>query len=102
MDYIDRDSYVKDCIHLKACRRMRLIAKSEGVNISMHCCEMCTALERIAVTDEEVVDLFEAVQWAWDNAKKIRDGLDEKVVYRPEDLNSHLAKRLIPGVNNCT
>ena len=39
--------YQKDCVHLKACRRLQKISRSKGFKFSRHCDEKCSAYEDI-------------------------------------------------------
>ena len=38
-------SYIDDCIHLKACRRIMKIAKSKGFTFARSCDNECTAYQ---------------------------------------------------------
>ena len=56
---MNRVNYAEDCIHLHACRRMQLVAKSKGFTYSRGCDkETCTAY--VPGADEKYVDAEEA------------------------------------------
>lgn len=84
--------YMYDCIHLRACRRQRLIYGKR--DHPMHCNVDCSAYisgnER-----EKYVTLREAVEYARDGVQLIRSGYDAYDVYCECDLDGKTLNDII-------
>lgn len=102
-------TYMEDCAHLHACRRLQKMYKEMGVRKSRGCDESCTAYESkkefvreafngVCNLDEEFVSLNEAVDYARSGANGIREGYDEYDVYCDRDLASFTLDDLIDDI----
>ena len=55
-------SYMEDCIHLRACRRLQKVGESKGHRFARKCDEECTAYETDKpMTREQLQDLINRV-----------------------------------------
>lgn len=73
-------SYMADCIHLHACRRIQQRYTNAGhQRVSRGCNKECLAYMRVEPID--VTGRTAALETAWDGAEMIRNGYDEFDVY---------------------
>lgn len=87
-----------DCIHLKACRRVQLIAKNKGILIPRLCDEDCTAYQsRDAQT--QYISIDEAISYARDGAQSIENGYSGYDVYCSFDLDGDTLGTIIDSIN---
>lgn len=104
-------TYMEDCAHLHACRRLQKMYKEMGVRKSRGCDESCTAYENKKEFVREALDgvcdlglddcfvlLDEAVDYARNGANGIREGYDEYDVYCDRDLGSFSLNDLIDDI----
>ena len=77
--------YMEDCLHLKACRRLSKVCKTQlrGASISRGCNDSCSAYLNGAETD--YISVEEAVNYARDCVARVSDA-DVFDVCSPLDL----------------
>ena len=90
------NNYMKDCVHLKACRRMAKKAKIEGHPFTRGCNEACTAY--VPGDEGEYVTVETAVRYARSGASSIRSGYDAYDVYCTQDLCAKTLNQIIYDV----
>ena len=79
-------SYMDDCIHLHACRRVQAIGKKLRLMCPRYCDENCECYLS-SDTETNYVSIDEALEYACNGAYSIQSGYDIYDVYCSGDLN---------------
>lgn len=78
--------FAEDCIHLKACRRMALIAKKKGFLFGRGCDkETCTAYK-----NGDYISIETAINYARGGVDSIKSGYGSYDVYCTSDLHDEI------------
>lgn len=88
-------TYMSDCVHLKACRRLSLIAKNTLVSFNRGCNKDCTAY--VSGDDERYISIDDAVYYARSGESMVRGGWDAYDVYVSSDLAGATLNELVNG-----
>ncbi len=83
---MNKFSYMEDCIHLHACRRVQAIGRKLRLMCPRYCDENCECyLSEDTAT--EYVSIHDAISYARDGIHSIQSGYDSYDVYCSADLN---------------
>ena len=78
-------SYMPDCIHLHACRRVQAIGKAHRLLVPRYCSEDCDCYLS-GDKDTGCISISKAIDYAIQGCSSIQSAYNEYDVYAPQDL----------------